>query len=109
MQPTNTAVSWAIGPGCALRVRAIRAGFAADETAAWTAALTASRTTLLAGELTTVTIEIDGEILAMIDPARDRDGRVDPAALTARLVGMYQRATYSQVVDLLTGHRARSG
>ncbi|MGH3847122.1 MAG: hypothetical protein ACRDS0_37735, partial [Pseudonocardiaceae bacterium] len=84
---------------------AVASAEAADHTTAWTAALRAARTALLTGDLDTIAVTIgENHGGALYSPARDQHGRVDPAALTAGLVDLYQAATASEIAHHLADH-----
>jgi hypothetical protein len=74
-------------------------GTSGDLSAAWLAALAASRAALLSGHLATVAVYLGGELEALYEPARDSQGAPDAATITADLVDMYQSATAPAVAD----------
>jgi hypothetical protein len=70
--------------------------------AAWTAALRAGRTALLAGELDSLAVTIDDHHCgALYTPARDLHGCIDPDQLTATLIDLHQAATAGELADQL--------
>lgn len=79
-----------------------RSGTAGVYADAWTQALAAGRTALLAGELDTLAVTVDDDQpAAFYNPARDEHGTLDPADVTADLVEMQQRATAGELADQL--------
>lgn len=104
MAYSNESTSWAIGPVHDGPLRPIRTGVAADNSAAWAAALAACRCSLLARELDAVAVSIDGQVLAIVGPPRDSSGHIDPAALTTTLAELHQAITYPNVANLVAGH-----
>ncbi|MGH3781319.1 MAG: hypothetical protein ACRDRO_12020 [Pseudonocardiaceae bacterium] len=97
---TTEPVSWAIT--AIGSDTAVASAEAADHTTAWTAALRASRTALLTGELLTVAVTIgDNHCGALYNPARDEHGHIDPTTLTAGLVELRQAATAGEIAHHL--------
>lgn len=76
-------------------------GRAGTHTAAWTAALAGGRAALLAGELDTLAVHLNGQLDATYDPGRDEHGQLDEAAVTRALVDLHQAATASDVADII--------
>jgi hypothetical protein len=103
MTTTATAYDWAITAIGAQTTTPHRAGRATSHAAAWTAALRAGRTALLAGELDTLAVTIgDQHCGALYTPARDLYGRIDSDQLTVALVDLHQAATAAECADRLT-------
>ena len=103
MTTTASAYSWAITAIGDQIINPYRAGRASDHAAAWTAALRAGRTALLAGELDTLAVTVgDHHCDALYSPARDCHGRIDPDQLTVALVDLHQAATAVELADQLT-------
>ncbi len=102
MTTTASAYDWAITDIGDQTTTPHRAGRASSHAAAWTAALRAARTALLAGELDTLVVTIgDDHCGALYTPARDPHGRIDPDQLTAALVELHQAATAGELTDQL--------
>jgi hypothetical protein len=83
-------------------------GDAAILSDAWLDALTAGRTALLAGELDTLAVAIDGELEARYTPGRDHAGALDPAEVTEILLRWYQDAIAPGVIAALVDARPRA-
>lgn len=101
--PANTH-HWAIttiGTG----TPAHRTGSAATHTDAWTHALATGQAALLAGELATLAVTVDDtHPRVLYDPARDDNGALDPAQVTAALVELHQAVTAADLAhQLATG------
>lgn len=83
-----------------------RAGAAATHTEAWTHALAAGRTALLAGELATLAVTVDDQHpSALYDPGHDEHGNLDSAKVTAALVEIHQAVTASDLTEQLATGR----
>jgi hypothetical protein len=94
---------WAI---CAIgSVVEHRAGTAGTVSEAWTAALARGHAALLAGDVGTLAVAIEGDGEGRGDgrPRARRGGRLDAGAMTATLVEIYQSVTARVVTDLLVG------
>jgi hypothetical protein len=78
-----------------------RSGNAAALTDAWTAALTAGRVALLAAELKTLAVRIDGELEALYSPGRDDAGMLDRPEITAGFVEMLLDVTAAALAEQL--------
>jgi hypothetical protein len=65
------------------------------------AALAAARAALLAGDLDTLAISINGNLEALLDPARGYAGTLDVEDVNAALVEIYQSATVEEVLAAL--------
>lgn len=102
MTTTAPGYGWAITAIGAQNADPRRSGRATGHAAAWTAALRAARTALLAGELDTLAVTIgDTHCCALYTPARDQHGRIDPDQLTAALLDLHQAAAAGKIADLL--------
>jgi hypothetical protein len=79
-----------------------RVGTADTHTDAWTHALAAGRTALLAGQLDTLAVTVDDDQpTAFYSPGRDEHGDLDPAEVTADLVEIHQTGTAGELADQL--------
>lgn len=98
---TPTGFSWAVA-AIEHDAPAHRTGHTDTHPAAWTAALAAGRAALLAGQLDTLAVRINGQLDATYDPGRDEYGRLDEAAVTRALVDLHQAATGRDVAAALS-------
>ncbi len=103
--PMNTTQEhrWSITAISATTVH--RQGVASGLPYTWTEALTAGRVALLAGELDTLAVSIDGELEAMHTPGLTTDGTLDPQDLTAALVEIHQCVTAHLLAEQLADGR----
>jgi hypothetical protein len=106
---TQHEIPWTISPAEDW-TRPHHAGAASSAERAWLAALAAGRAALLAGELADLAVAVDDpQPTALYHPGRDADGRLDPSAVTAALLEIYQGATAAGVAAAITGETPADG
>lgn len=90
---------WSIADGFAAEPH--RAGEAGTLTGAWTTAIGAGWGALVAGDLGTLAVTIDGMPEAVYTPARGTTGGLDPADVLGDLVEMHRDVTADEVARQL--------